>query len=241
MSQDNLVTPRPAVTELQSDWLCRSLSLAGVPLMRLRHIERMYGSVRRMSDACGCQKESRYPSPAERASLWGALRSVDGARQVLLSTPCQMLPVVWLVLNSEGGAFSWGEVWELKNPARLFRAEGVDLLNTERTLEEWEIFGKTEFRFRVVKDARSSLERMVSSAREALLVELLQRNSKHSHLNISIEADIHHPAAESQQSLPESREFEVEFLRDRLIPDWRQSGDMAFKRFKTYTVTRKDI
>ncbi len=241
MSQDNPVTPNMNTRNFPGDWLGRSLTLAPVTLLRLRHIEKMHGAAKRASRTCGCQKESRFPSPAERAIVWGVVQPVGPVRQVLLSTPCRLLPFAWLVLCPNGGIFSWAEMIEVSLEDERFFLEDESVLEEPRTLEQWEKLAGTDLKLRICQSADASRATALVRARHALVSELLQRNPQYSHVNVSIPATSEHapPGAEALRS--QLVEFEVEALRERYIPEWRQSGDMAYRRFTTYTVTRKDI
>ena len=241
MSQDNLVTPRLFQTYSHVDWLARSLSLAAVPLLRLRNIERMYGTIRRISDRCGCQRESRFPSPVDRAVLWFALEPIEPVRQVLMATPCRVLPVGWLVLSPDGGRFSWAEMLEIQNRNLLSSFEEIDLFSKVMTLEEWENFGRSEIRFKTVHGSDRKSENPITIFRNSLIREIMNRNANFSHVNLSLEETSIWNQSKVSFLNSELVDLDVEILRDRLIPVWRQSGDMAFASFKTYTITRKDI
>lgn len=241
MSEDKLVTPWSGGGSAESNWLGRSLSLAAVPLLRLRQIEKLYGSLRRVSDRCGCQNESRHPSPAERAVLWRALQPLQASRQVLTSTPCRLLPVAWLVLIPNGGLFSWAEIWELNNIENILNFEDSFDPLVPRTLSEWERLGKNEIRFKICQNQVVNDSAAIAQCRFALVREVIQRNPNYSHVNLSLELsqkDFGLDMAHLGSNLPG---FEIESLRERYVPSWRQSGDMAYRNFSAYTVTRKDI
>jgi len=240
VSQDNRVTPVRSALIPDVDWIERSLSLQPVQLYRLRAIERMYGTTRRMLDRCGCQNESRYPSPSQRSSIWFGLLPASLAPQVVLSSTCSLLDRAWLVLACDGGPFAWAEIWEISGD--FGSASGLfDLSFSEpRSLEKWEFIAGNEIFFRVCHGQQNSSSAAVLKLRTAVVKEVIQRNPSFSHVNLSL------LFTESEE--PEARPFlasgwpenlEVEPLRKRYVPYW-QSGDMAYRLFKTYTIVRKD-
>lgn len=241
MSEDKLVTPWSGGSNADSKWLGRSLSLAAVPLLRLRQIEKLYGSLRRASDRCGCQNESRHPSPAERAVLWCAVQPLQASRQVLASTPCRLGPAAWLVLSPNGGLFSWAEIWELTNAENIFNFEDSFNPLLPRTLSEWERLGKNEIRFKVYQNQMLDEAAALAHCRFALVREVMQRNSNYSHVNLSLELSQKEFGLDMERFGANLADFEIESLRERYVPSWRQSGDMAYRNFSAYTITRKDI
>ena len=150
VSQDNPVTPQNSGCS-RPTWLARSMSTASVSLLRLRNIERIYGSWRRSRSACHCEGESKSALPGERAVLWCALQPLEEVPQVLLSTPCRLLPVCWLVLVPDGGLFSWFEVFELREWSQWLTEPQFAFAEREESLEKWEIFGKKEMKSWKVK------------------------------------------------------------------------------------------
>jgi hypothetical protein len=241
VSQDKLVTPWSGGSNSASEWLGRSLSLAAVPLLRLRQIEKLYGSLRRVSDRCGCQNESRHPSPSERAVLWCALQPLQASRQVLLSTPCRLVPAAWLVLSPNGGLFSWAEIWELSNTENILNFEDSFDPLVPRTLSEWEGLGKNEIRFKICQNQVLNDAAAIEHCRFALVREVIQRNPNYSHVNLSLELSPKESGLDMAHFGSNLPDFEIESLRERYVPSWRQSGDMAYRKFSAYTITRKDI
>lgn len=240
MSQDNPVTPDSSLGNFPGDWLSRSLAFAPVTLLRLRHIEKMHGTARRASKSCGCSKESRFPSPSDRAVVWGVVQPIEPVRQVLLSTPCRLLPQGWLLLQPNGGIFSWGEVIELDFVDGQFFSEESAILEEPRTLEQWEKLGGAELKFKICQSTDATRQWALVRSRHALVTEILQRNPEYSHLNLSVPESNGRPTAEVEVVRSQLPDLEVELLRERFVPEWRQCGDMAYRRFTTYTITRKD-
>jgi hypothetical protein len=159
----------------------------------------------------------------------------------MLSTKCRLLPVRWLVLAPVGGLFSWFEVFELRDGSDWDRnAQSLISARTE-TLEKWEILGKREMRFRILTDARADLRTATLKCRMELIQELLQRFPTYSHINLNLEAGTE-PIQKAASSFGKWKDLlQIELLRERLVPFWRQCGDMAYRSFTAYTITRKDV
>jgi hypothetical protein len=241
VSQDKPVTPEQSARSFPGDWLARSLAFAPITLLRLRHIEKMFGTARRASKSCGCEKDSRFPSPQDRAIVWGAVQPVETVRQVLVSTPCRLMPFGWLVLSPNGGMYSWGEVVEVPLAEGHFFSEDSFSPEQPRTLEQWEKLGGADLKFRICQSTDVSLATSLVRSRQGLVTELLQRNPQYSHINLSLPVIPGHPLPGVEALRNQFPDLEVEVLRERYIPEWRQSGDMAYRQFTTYTITRKDI
>lgn len=241
MSQDNLVTPQSVQSGAHFDWVARSLSLAAVPLLRRRNIEKFYGAAKGSSGRCGCQHESRYPSPLERAVLWCGVHPLEPVRQVLSSTRCRALPAVWLVLTPNGGRYAWAEIWELQSPGFLSTFEEVNFFSRVMTLEEWEIVGRRDFQLRPVHRFHDSPDLAVSDFRNSMIKEIMNRNTQYSHVNLSLEKRSTQFSPKMLLPNGQNFEFDLEILRDRYVPMWRRCGDMALTNFTTYTITRKDV
>lgn len=240
MSQDKPVTPQQSGYS-HSTWLARSMSTAPLSLLRLRNIEKIYGSLRRSSSACRCKGESRHPEAGERAVLWCALQPRDPVPQVLVTTPCRLLPVSWLVMSPIGGLYSWFEVFELRegfSGLMGLRDSGAEPMET---LEKWEILGKKEIRFKIHSNAQADLESAVKSSRFELIQELLQRFPNFSHINFNLESGADELRPVPLSSGMKGISVQIELLRERLLPFWRRSGDMAYRSFTAYTITRKDV
>jgi hypothetical protein len=158
-----------------------------------------------------------------------------------MSTPCRLVPAAWLVLSPNGGLFSWAEIWELSNSENIFNFEDSFDPLLPRTLSEWEGLGKNEIRFKICQNHGLNDSAAIAHCRFALVREVIQRNPNYSHVNLSLELSPKESGLDMAHFGSNLPDFEIESLRERYVPSWRQSGDMAYRNFSAYTITRKDI
>lgn len=239
MSQDKDVTPTRSTMHPKVSWIDRSLSLVSIQAYRRQSIRKMHGSVRRSLSRCGCGDLELGSLKQRRALIYGLLEPVEALREVLLTTECRMVPVLWILLIPDGGLFSWCEVVEVTDPEIIAACIEPSALGWVLTREVWETMGASEVRYKILQNTVSKTEQLLSRSRASVIREIMSANTSVSHINFSL---YRMPANESEsirQGGFEFNEFDVEFLRTRYIPYWRHCGDMAYREFNTYTVTRK--
>lgn len=267
MSQDNTVTPGCEPQACSTWWVQRTLSLNRISVLRLQTIQRLFGSARRLNDRCGCETTPRTANFNESTQLWCGLVTNDARQRVRQESLCRLLDRGWLVWQPEPVGFAWAEVFECDAISLLFECDRTQSLpNSIRTLDQWESLGASTFRFRVLSAAQEGLssetlglnsnhdsdtaslvnltlaasEQLTQRLRKVIIGDLFQRNPAFSHVNLTVFQG--EPCSLASVWSPNelvTEEFEVEKLRERMVPSW-QCGDMAIQRFTTYTITRKD-
>lgn len=240
MSQDKDVTPMSHSGLRPSGWIERSVSRAPVQLLRRRTIAKMHGVVRRHSRSCGCSVEDSGLHLEQRALVFAALQAIRPSEQILLSTECQLVPTLWFVLTPNGGRYSWCEVFEFADRDFVLSFwQGLDA-GVPRTRAAWEALCHTELKLKYIPVAHAMKGTSVAWARSGLIRELMSSQAGYSHINVSVEAGLDiFPNCLNNEN-PDLAEYEIELLRSRAVPQWRQSGDMAYQSFNTYTVMRKN-
>lgn len=215
------------------------MSLLPVKIFRLRQIERLFGSTRRLGDRCGCQNESRYDNPQETVRLWCGLVTEERRENIRSQTQFRLLKTGWMVWQPESVGFSWAEILEIQNIEQVIEENSQFGVICARPLEAWEDLAGRDLKFRIYSSTdgdEGALKRRLSVD---VVREVLQRNSSFSHVNVTVSSP-HSPSSETQFVADfQCNGMEVERLRTRLLPSW-QSRDMAIQTFTTYTMTRKD-
>ena len=239
MSQDKVVTPRESACLPRLNWIARSLSMMPVQSLRRQHIKRMHGSVRRALSHCGCGDVSANDTLANRPLIYGLLEPVEVVREALLSTECRMAPVLWILLIPNGGLFSWCEVIELTDPKFLSPFFEPPAMRGIWSKEVWDTMGKNELRFKVLSKTNSVNGDVFAQTRSSVIREIMSGHKNISHLNFSCDSEWVESLGAMKHELFDLGECDVDFLRTRYIPRWRQCGDMAYCAFNTYTITRK--
>jgi hypothetical protein len=240
VSPDKRVTHGTRSTGLRRLWIQRSISLANVRVLRMRSIERVYGSVRRLGDSCGCQSESRFPLPEENARLVLALHADENRGHIRETTLCSLLPTGWLILPADSAGFSWFEIIEIENISKIFEEQSPSADSRVHTVHSWQELGRGgSVSFRMIPKSEFFSDSLLMRERQELILEILRKNRNVSHVNLCLPQSSGQAAESLGWSQWEAAGLVVERNHQRWIPDW-QSGDMAIRLFTIYTLTRKD-
>jgi hypothetical protein len=241
VSQDNPVTPNVTASTSNPSvaWLERMQALSGIEIVRKRTIERLYGSSRRLADRCGCQNESRFSSAKEEAKLWCVVVPQEDAGRVTAQSSCTLLKTGWCVWQPGDLGFAWAEILEVDDIGSVFGQESALAQPMSKPLEEWEKLGRMGITFRMNTLVHGDLDETLRRCRVEIVQDILRRNPKFSHVNLTLSQNKQQFADVDFERPFAAAGLTVDRLRERMIPSW-QSGDMAIRRFTTYTMTRKD-
>lgn len=241
MSQDKVVTPTSTMLLPHISWIDRSLSLASIQSLRRLAIKKIHGSLQRSLRHCGCGESDKSLLLHKRASAYGLLQPVKDVSEVLISTECRVAPVLWLLMVPDGGRYSWCEIIELTDPDFTEPILRPMVEIGPWPLQCWETFGHNELKFKVSKNVCPVGSDSLVRARASIIREVLPRTTELSHINLSFDTKLAISPESMNNETPDLSEYEFEFLRTRYVPQWRQSGDMAYRAFSTYTVTRRIV
>ncbi|MEY2986898.1 MAG: hypothetical protein RJB13_419 [Pseudomonadota bacterium] len=236
MSQDKDVTPT-VLSRLS--WIDRSLSMAPVQAYRRQSIKRMHGAIRRTLTRCGCGDLDPGFAKQRRAVVYGLIEPVEMVPEVLLSTECRIAPVLWVLLIPDGGLFSWCEIVELTDEESIAPFFEPSAMRGVRSRQSWETMATNEMRLKILLKRKILGGDWIVQPRASVIREIMSGYGNISHINFSMDCNLASSLEPLNSSKFQLNEFDVDFLRNRYIPQWRQSGDMAYREFNTYTITRK--